>query len=88
VHRRYALSATCLLFLILGAPTGLILRRGTQLGALAAGVGYALLYYLLSMRFGKTLGESGTIPEWVAAWSTTVLGALAGLFLLARAVVR
>jgi lipopolysaccharide export system permease protein len=88
VHDRFSVATACLLFLLLGLPTGLILRRGTQLGALATSVGYALGYYLLSMRLGKALGESGALPAWVCAWSTTSIGVVAAFFLVRRAVMR
>jgi lipopolysaccharide export system permease protein len=88
LHSRYAMSASCLLFLLLGAPTGLILRRGSRLGALAVAVSYALVYYLLSMRLGKELGIKQAVPAAIAAWSTTGLGSAIGLFLMRRAVRR
>lgn len=81
LHRRDAVTCSYFLFILLGAPTGLLLRRGTQLGALAVAVGYALLYYLLAMRLGKTLGQWGTIPPALAAWATTMIGFAAGLIL-------
>lgn len=85
LHRRDSMTATYLLFLLLGVPTGLLLRRGTQLGALAAAVCYALAYYLLSIRLSKTLANWGTIPPAVGAWATVTLGSIAGLFLCWRA---
>jgi lipopolysaccharide export system permease protein len=80
-HGRNERLATCLMFLLLGAPTGLLLRRGTQLGALAAAVGYALVYFLLSLRFGRVMAENELLPAWVGAWSSTLLGCVAGLWL-------
>ena len=88
IHNRHALASTSLLFLLLGAPTGLLLRHGTQLGALATAIAYALAYYVLSMRLGKTLGVSGAMPQWLAAWSTTILGAAAGIVLAWKAMRR
>lgn len=79
LHMREALAAVCFMFLLLGVPTALLLRRGTQLGALTAAVGYALVYYLLSMRLGKSLAWSGVVPQWLAAWGTTMLGSAVGL---------
>ena len=84
VQRRNALAATCVMFLLLGAPTGLILRRGTQLGALSIAVGYALVYYLLSMRLGKAMAVSGLVPEWLSAWAVTLIGTAGGLALTWR----
>lgn len=85
VHRRRALAATFLLFCMLGIPTGLILRKGTMLGALATAVGYALVYYVLTLRLGKTLARSDVAPEWAAAWATTVIGTVAGAIMSWRA---
>jgi lipopolysaccharide export system permease protein len=81
LHHRYARTLNCLAFLLLGAPTGLLLKRGTQLGALAIAVGYALVYYLITLRFGRVLAEQGVLPEWLGAWSSNFLSFLAGLFL-------
>ena len=88
VHARAAMSASMLLFFLLGAPTGLILRRGTRLGALAVSVGYALAYYLLSMRLGKQLALSETLPPALAAWLTTAIGTVIGVILMRKAIRR
>jgi len=77
-----------LVFLGLGASTGLLLRRGTQLAALAVAVGYALGYYMLSMRLGKELVRLGALPPAVGAWATVSLGAVCGVVLLHRAMKR
>ena len=88
LHHRVALSAAFLMFLGLGASTGLILRRGTQLGALAVAVGYALGYYILSMRFGKSLAAGGVVPPETAAWATIAVGCVVAVVLLQRALRR
>ena len=87
-HNRMAASSSFLLFLVLGAPTGLLLRRGTRIAALATAVGYALVYYVLSMRFGRELGRGGFIPPAAGAWSTNVVGTLLALGLLRKAMRR
>lgn len=84
LHSRRALAGICPMFLLLGIPTGLFLRRGSQLGAMAASIVYALLYYLISMRMGKVLGGSEAVPQWLAAWGATILGSVAGGVLLWR----
>jgi lipopolysaccharide export LptBFGC system permease protein LptF len=88
IHRRHALSATYLLFLLLGLPTGVVLRSSTQLGAFTIAVGYALLYYVLAMRLGKVLGDTGAIPPLVGAWATNGLFLLGGLVFSWRALWR
>jgi lipopolysaccharide export LptBFGC system permease protein LptF len=85
IHQRRAFSVTYVMFLLLGIPTGLILRRGTQLGALSIAVGYALLYYVLSMRLSRELGASHVVPPLLAAWTVDIAGCAIGVWLLRRA---
>lgn len=87
VHRRYALSFTYILFLLLGMPTGILMRSGTQLGAFAAAVGYAIVYYVLSLQFGRLLSSSGILPPFVSPWVVNILGTAIGVG-LTRKVIR
>ena len=88
IHRRHALSATYLLFLLLGVPTGLALRSSTHLGAFTGAIGYAFLYYVLAMRLGKVLAEAGAVPPVLAAWATNGLFLVVGGVLFVRALWR
>ena len=84
IHRRHALSAIYLLFLLLGLPTGLVLRSSTHLGAFTGAIGYAFLYYVLDMRLGAVLAEAGAVPPVVAAWATNGLFLVVGVVLCVR----
>jgi lipopolysaccharide export system permease protein len=79
IQRRLALSSTYVVFLLLGAATGLWKRRGTQLGAMSTAVSFALLYYILSMQLGAELAEVRLLPLAVAAWATNGIFLAAGL---------
>ena len=85
LHRRAATATSYLLLLLLGAPTGLLLRRGTQLSALAVAVFYGLLYYLFSLRLGKELAGVTAVPAWVSAWAVNIVGGIFGMILMWRA---
>jgi lipopolysaccharide export system permease protein len=88
VQARHALAATYLIFLLLGAPTGLLLRSGTHLGAISGAIGYAFLYYILSMRLGKELAVAGALAPAAAAWATDALFVALGVFLFRRSMRR
>lgn len=88
LHYRASMFAIFFLFLLLGSSTGLLMRRGSQLGALAVAAGYGILYYVFSMRLGKELGQSSSLPPWVGAWLTTILGGVVAAFLTRRAMRR
>jgi len=85
LRTRQSLALICPMFLLLGMPTGLFLRKGSQLVALAVAIGYALVYYIVSMRIGKLLSVNEVVPTWFAAFGVSVVGALVGIVLLARA---
>ena len=84
IHRRHALSLTYVLFLLLGIPTGILLRSGTQLAAFVGAMGYAFLYYVLAFRLGEILKDSGVLPPVLAAWSTNLLFLAVGAVLCFR----
>ncbi len=84
VHERLALGFVYFMFLALGVPTGILLRRGTQLGALASAVGYALAYYVLSVRAPRLLMDLEAVSPAVAAWFPSSIGFLVGAVLCRR----
>jgi lipopolysaccharide export LptBFGC system permease protein LptF len=84
IHWRHALASTYFVFLLLGLPTGVLLRRGTLLLALAAAVGYAFVYYLLFVRLGKELAVHEAVPSALAAWATNALALGVGGLLMLR----
>lgn len=83
-HLRLANAATCLLFVMIGASTGVLMRKGTQLAALAVAIGYAMLYWVISLRLGKQLAEAGTVEPWIGAWGPLLLFFAWGLWLMHR----
>ena len=78
IQQRRASASICLVFLMLGVPTGLRFWRRRQLLAIAAGVGYALVYYVLSMRLGHVLVEHGVFEAELGAWVLPIVGVLVG----------
>lgn len=84
IHKRHALAATYVIFLLLGIPTGILLRSGTQLGAFTGAIGYAFLYYLLALRLGAQLAQFGAVPPVLAAWATNGLFLALGVVLCWR----
>lgn len=88
IHRRLALGATFLMFLLVGVPTGLWLRSGGQLSGLGAASMYAFGYYVLSLQLGKGLAYSGQLPAELAAWLAVGIGLLIGAAMTWRSTVR
>ncbi len=84
-HERLSNSLTCLMFVLVGVGTGILLRRGTQLAALAVSIGYAVLYWVLALRLGRELIFKGVIPPWAGTWGPLLVCTLGGVWLIRRA---
>ncbi len=85
IQQRRASASICFVFLLLGIPTGLRLWRRRQLQAVAAAVGYALVYYVLSMRLGHVLVDHHLLSPERGAWVLPVIGTVIGLYVCHRA---
>ncbi|MBU1744837.1 MAG: LptF/LptG family permease, partial [Proteobacteria bacterium] len=61
--------------------------RSERSGGIAQGIGAGLVIgfsYWLVYAFGMSLGRSGTLPPFIAAWFAYILFAVASLFLVWR----
>jgi len=77
--RKIALPLVTIMMVLLAAPVAQGLQRHGGLGAgLAVGVGLGFLYFVADGLL-LTLGEMGTIPPMIAAWSPTALFAALGV---------
>ena len=83
IHKKFALSATCIVFVLIGAPLALRFPRGGIGLTLGVSLGVFALYYI-ALIGGEDLGDRGIIPPFWAMWGANALFAAIGLVLLAR----
>jgi lipopolysaccharide export LptBFGC system permease protein LptF len=83
LYYRYAQPFICLIIILLAAPLGIVLnRRGTS-GGVAIAIFLCAGMIFCSTVF-PTLGESGHLPPFLAAWATNLLFGLIALVLFYR----
>ncbi|UCH35229.1 MAG: LptF/LptG family permease [Armatimonadota bacterium] len=82
-HFKFALPLAPLVFALLAAPLALRFARGGGMMGLAVAFVLAFLYQVL-MSWSRLLGESGTLPPMVAAWSQNVMFGAAGIFFIVK----
>ena len=83
IHKKFALPAACVVFVLIGAPLGMRVKRGGPAVAFVS-IGFFLFYYACLV-VGEELANRLILPAWLAMWlANIVLGAL-GLDLTARA---
>lgn len=82
-HRKYVLSLACLLFYLIGAPLGSIIRKGGFGLPVIISVFIFLIYYIISITFEKTVRELVLPPE-IGMWISSAILVPIGVFLIIR----
>ncbi|MCD5397505.1 LptF/LptG family permease [candidate division NPL-UPA2 bacterium] len=83
INRRFSLSFAGLTFVLIGAPLGVMVKKGGKSRGFGLTFLLILLYYAMMM-LGESLGEKGTLPPALAMWAPTVFLSSVGLFLIIR----
>jgi lipopolysaccharide export system permease protein len=83
-HRKFVLSFACLLFFLLGAPLGAIIRKGGFGLPVIISVIVFLFYYIISITFEKMVRELVLVPE-TGMWISTIIILPLSLYMLKKA---
>jgi lipopolysaccharide export system permease protein len=83
VHKKYAIPAACIVFVLIGAPLGIMARRGSFGMAATLSLGFFVLYWAFLIG-GEKLGDRGLIPPFWAAWAANVLLGIVGAYLTVK----
>jgi lipopolysaccharide export system permease protein len=79
-HKKYALAFACFVFVLIGAPLGVLARRG----GFGIGAVLSLLFFVLYwalMITGENMAEWGVLPAAVAIWMADGIIAVIGITL-------
>lgn len=80
VHKKYSIPVTCIVFVLIGAPLGIMARHG----GLAVGAGFSLFFFLIfwaGLIGGEELADRLIISPWVAMWTPNIVVGLIGVLL-------
>ena len=77
IHKKFSLPASCIVFVLIGAPLGMRVRRA---GPAVAFVSIAFfLFYYLCLVGGEELANRLMLPPWLAMWLANIVIGLWGL---------
>lgn len=69
-HKRFAIPFSCFLLFFLGAPIGVLLKKGGLGAPLVVATLLYILYHVLSIT-GEKLAEEDVLLPWMGAWLST-----------------
>lgn len=80
VHKKYSIPVACIVFILIGAPLGIMSRRGSM----ATGASFGLLFFIVYWAFligGEELANREIISPVTAMWAANVIVGILGIFL-------
>jgi lipopolysaccharide export system permease protein len=83
-HRKPMLAVTCIIFFLIGAPLGAIIRKGGMGLPVVFAIIFFLIFHIVSFAMEK-LVIAGGMQAWPGMWVATLMLLPVGLFLLWKA---
>ena len=80
IQKKYSIPAASLAFVLIGAPLGILSRRGGMGMAIAIAIVLFMIYWAFLIG-GEDMADRGIITPFVAMWSANILMGIVGLYL-------
>ena len=80
IHKKYAIPVACIVFVFVGAPLGIIARRGTFGVSASVSLGFFLFYWACLLQ-GEQLANRGFIAPWFGMWVANIVIGIIGVYL-------
>jgi len=81
VHKKYALAFACVIFVLVGAPVGMMTKTsGVGTAFSVSSIVFMIYYGALTM--GEELADKGTVSPFLAMWISNIIFAIIGIYLV------
>jgi lipopolysaccharide export system permease protein len=80
IHKKYSIPAASLAFILIGAPLGILARRGGMGVAIAIAILLFIVYWAFLIG-GEDVADRGIVSPFWAMWSANILVGAVGLYL-------
>jgi lipopolysaccharide export system permease protein len=85
IHKKMSIPFASIVFVLIGAPLGIMARKGSMGVAISLSIGFFLLYWAFLIG-GEDLADRKFITPFLAMWSPNIIVGIGGLYLTWRAV--
>ena len=83
-HRKFTFPVSCIIFALIGASLGAIVRRGGIGMPIIISIFFFVVYFIIDS-FGTNMLRSESIPIWLGMWLSNILLFPVGIFLAYKA---
>ena len=81
IHKKFTLAVACILFTLVGAPLGILVKRGGITIASALSITFFLIYYILLI-WGEQLADRNLLNPGIGSWLPNIILFISGIIIL------
>ena len=81
IHKKFTLAVACILFTLVGAPLGILVRKGGITIASALSITFFLIYYIILI-WGEQLADRALLDPAIGSWMPNIVLFIVGLIIL------
>ena len=85
IHKKFSIPFACILFVLLGAPLGVMAKRGGFAISTSLSFGFFLLYYILLIG-GEEMADRNQVSAWIGMWVPNAVVLIVSLYLILHTV--
>ena len=85
IHKKFSIPFACILFVLLGAPLGVMAKRGGFAISTMLSFGFFLLYYILLIG-GEELADRNRVSAAIGMWTPNAVVLIVSLYLILHTV--
>jgi len=81
IHKKFTLAIACILFTLVGAPLGILVRSGGMTIASGLSIAFFLIYYILLI-WGEQLADRNLLNPGLGSWLPNIILFISGMIIL------
>ena len=81
IHKKFTLALACILFTMVGAPLGILVRNGGMTIASGLSIAFFLVYYILLI-WGEQLADRNLLNPGLGSWLPNIILFISGMVIL------
>ena len=81
IHKKFTLALACILFTMVGAPLGILVRNGGMTIASGLSIAFFLIYYILLI-WGEQLADRNLLNPGLGSWLPNIILFVSGMIIL------
>ena len=83
IQKKFSIPFACIVFVFIGAPLGIMSRRGTFGMGASLSLGF-FVFYWACLKGGENLADRGYFDPWIGMWIANIILGIIGLYLTMR----